>query len=251
MSQTVRRALPPVEHFSDEPRSLGEMADHLQMHNPTALRLLHTLEECGFARQLADGRYSVGFRIVAIAERSLDAMDLPTVARPHLAALSRQDGHTLHLAHLIQDEIVYVDKLDGRGAVHMQSRVEAPCGVAHRRGRQGDPRASGGAVTQSPPRACHYQRYPASTLTSPQEFRDELEATVARGPAEDDGEFEDFVPCVAVPVWDARGNVRASVSITALTALTSLEVLREYVSRLLVAAEEISRESWTGVRREP
>jgi DNA-binding IclR family transcriptional regulator len=242
MSQTVRRAMSIIEFCAERPRSLGELADHVQVHKSTVLRLAQTLEAAGFARQLPDGRYAVGFRLVAIAQQSLDDMDLRTIAHPHLERLGDQYGHTIHFASLVDDEIIYVDKVEGRGALKMQSRVGRPAEL-HTAGVAKAVLAylEEPLVTRLLSRAT-YQRYTPNTLTSPADLRAELAVTRERGWAEDDGEFEDFVACVAAPVRDARGNVRAAVSITALQALAPLDRLREHVPVLIDTCAAISRD---------
>ncbi len=248
MSQTVQRALSIIEFFAERPRSLGEIAEHLDVHKSTALRLLQTLERGGFAR-LADGRYTVGFRMVALAHQAVDHLELHTVAHPHLVRLSNRYGHTIHLAQLVDDEIVYVDKVDGRGALKMQSRVGRPVilhtsGVAKAILAHLDEESRDRFLDR-----VTYQRYTPTSITTPAAFRQELELIAARGWAEDDGEFEDFVNCVAAPVRDARGRVVAGVSVTALRALAPLEQIREYLPQLTDTCAAISRDlGWIGDR---
>ncbi|GIG87035.1 IclR family transcriptional regulator [Plantactinospora endophytica] len=246
MSQTVERALRILELFAERPRSLGEVAADLGVHRSTALRLVQTLERGGFARPV-DGRYTVGFRMVAIAHQAVEQLDLHPVAHPHLVRLGDRYGHTVHLAQLVDDEIVYVTKVDGRGALRMRSRVGQPV----------DPHTSGVgkavlAHLDQPARErflarLTYPRHTDTTITDPVAFRAELARIVERGWAEDDGEFEDFVNCVAVPVWDARGRVVGAVSITALRALAPLERLHEHLPELTGTCAAISRDlGWPG-----
>ncbi|MFY1692752.1 IclR family transcriptional regulator [Plantactinospora sp. WMMB782] len=246
MSQTVERALRIIELFAERPRSLGEIADDLGVHKSTAARLVQTLERAGFARPV-DGRHTVGFRMVAIAQHAVEQLDLHPVAHPHLVRLGDRYGHTVHLAQLVDDEIVYVAKVDGRGALRMRSRVGQPV----------DPHTSGVgkailAHLDQPARErflarLTYPRHTDTSITDPALFRAELARIAERGWAEDDGEFEDFVTCVAVPVRDARGRVAGAVSITALRALAPLERLREHLPDLTATCAAISRDlGWTG-----
>lgn len=242
MLQTVSRAITVIEFLGQKPRTLSQVADHLGTHKSTALRLLQTLEHGGFARQDTTGRYTVGFKLVEIAHRVLDDVDLYSVAHSRLAALSEHLGHTLHLAHLVGRDVVYLDKVDGSGAVKMYSRIGTNA-ILHTA-------AVAKAIlayTDEPLRSdiistIDYSRYTATTLTSREDFEKDLERTAERGWAEDNSEFEDFVNCVAVPIRGSNRQVRAAVSLTALRALAPLEVLRASVDDLLTAAQDISRE---------
>jgi DNA-binding IclR family transcriptional regulator len=247
MSQTVERAIDMVEFIAAKPRTLGEIALHYEVHKSTALRLLQTLEARGFARRDSGGRYTIGFRMIAVSQQALDNLDIYGTAHPYLLSLSAELGHTLHLAQLVGDEVLYVDKVEGRGAVKMYSRIGGSA-ILHTSG-------VGKAILaylEEPLRQrvldkLDLKRYTPTSITTAEEFARELALTRERGWAEDNGEFEEPINCVAVPVRDSRGLVSNAISLTALKALASLETLRTAVPRLLVTAEAISRETgWTG-----
>lgn len=247
MLETVGRAVAVIKYIGEKPRSLTEVATHIGTHKSTALRLLQTLEQTGFARQDGTGRYAVGFELVAIGQHALEDVDLYTVAHPRLVALSKRLGYTLHLGHLVGHEIVYLDKVEGRGAVKMYSRVGTTAilhtaGIAKAIIAYLDEPLLGEILNR-----VDYKPYTSTTLTNSSAFTRELARTAERGWAEDNGEFEDFINCVAVPIHGPKGRVRAAISLTALHALAPLEVLRASVGELSAVAEEISREcGWIG-----
>lgn len=247
MSQTVDRALSIIEFFAEKPRALGEIAAHEGIHKSTALRILQTLEARRFARRDAEGRYTVGFRMVEVSQRAVDNLDIVAIAHPRLVALSRELGYTLHLAQLVATEVIYVDKIEGTGAVNMFSRIGGPS-VLHTSG-------VGKAIVAhlEEPLLTHMienltlTRHTATTITSMVTFQRELALTRERGWAEDNGELEDAINCVAVPIRNSRGFVRNAISLTALRALAPLESLRKNVPRLQSEAGAISREyGWMG-----
>jgi len=247
MSQTVSRAIDILRFVGERPRSLGEVAERLEVHKSTALRLLQTLVAEGFARQGGDGLYRVGFGLIALANDSLDDLEVRTAARPFLQSLVDQYGHTVHLAQLVDDRIRYVDKLDGRGTVAMGSRVGNAvdlhtAGVAKAILAFLEP-----AARRRLEREITFQRFTSTTIVTPERLAEELEVTRARGWAEDDGEKEDYINCVAVPVFDARGRVCAGFSVTALRAVASLDELRRIVPAIQDVSRSISRElGWNG-----
>ena len=242
MSQTVERAVAIIEQISDRPASLGEVAEQLGVHKSTALRLLQTLERAGFARRGGDGRYAVGTRLIGIATKALDSLDLRDIARPHLTRLNDACGHTIHLASLIDGDIVYIDKYEGRSAVRMYSRI----------GKVAAPHASGVGKTilAYQPDAVdriEYVRHTAKTLVTPESLHSELAAIRQRGYATDDGEFEDMINCVAAPIRSGDGQVRSAISISAPKMVTPLAELMVLVPHLLEAAVAISRDyGWSG-----
>lgn len=242
MTQTVSRALQIVGFLAEHPRGLGDVAVFLGVHKSTAFRLLQTLEAEGFVRR--DGnRYALGFRVVTLAYQALDDLDLFSIAHPHLVSLASRLGNTFHLGQLIGPEVIYIDKVEGLGAVKMYSMV----------GRTASLYASGlgkavlAHVTE-PLRnemftGLRLQRHTTTTITTLAKLKEDLELTRERGWSEDNGEFEDFINCVAVPICDSRGRVQGALSMTAVKALTSLETLRQHVPELRTAAETIAKES--------
>lgn len=246
MSQTVRRAMSIIECISERPSSIGDVADLLGVHKSTALRLLQSLEP-GFARRLEDGRWTVGVQLIAIAQRALDSIDVRAVAHPYLQRLSALAGQTVHLGQLIGDDVVYVDKVEGQGQVRMYSRI----------GRTASMHASGVAkaivafleepLLETVLERIDFQRYTPTTVTPLPEFRREITAIRDRGWATDDGEFEEFINCVAAPVRNSDGTVRAAVSIAAPKMMASLTDLERLVPELLTTTLAISGElGWHG-----
>ncbi|ARQ71820.1 IclR family transcriptional regulator [Streptomyces marincola] len=242
MSRTVARALDIVGFLAERPRSLGDTAALLGVHKSTALRLLRTLENAGFARRRPDGLYTAGFRVIALAQQVLDQLDIREIAHPHLVALAEACGHTVHLAALVDGEIVYLDKVDGSGPSRLRSRIGRPA-VLHTAA------VSKAILAHLEPQlrerllaGADFARLTPSTRTDPAALRAELAVIAERGWAEDDEECEPYVNCLALPVRDATGGVLAAVSVTALSAVAPLPALRAVLPELRTAVARVSRE---------
>lgn len=242
MAQTVSNAIEILEFVSSGPRTLGEVADLLDVHRSTALRLLQTLTSGGLTRRRPDGRYGIGYRLVGLAQRATDQFDLQALAHPHLAALTGITGFTTHLAALEGVDIVYIDKVEAKGSVRLYSEIGKPVPL--------HTASAAKAVLAHLPRertlalleGWEYRVYTSTTITSQAALLAELDRAQRRGWAVDDGEFEDFVNCIAYPVRDASGGVVGAVSITALRAISDLTKLEELVPDLIRTCEAISRE---------
>lgn len=242
MVQTVTRAIHLLQCLAVQPRTLTEVSDLLGVHKSTALRLLQTLEAEGFARRHRSGAYSVGFGVIPLAESAIEQMDIRSTAHPHLERLAAELGHTVHLAQLIDGHLIYVDKVDGSGTVAMGSRLGLP------------PEIHTTAVAKII--VCHlpeadrdrliehadFHRYSSTTITNLADYLAELRRSRERGWAEDDGEKEDYINCVALPIRDAAGRVTIGMSVTALRAVAPLEELRGMLPQIRLVADAISAE---------
>lgn len=242
MSQTVDRALFILDRIAEEPQSLGMLADSLGVHKSTAHRLVQSLERAGFARRQDDGRYTLGSRLFAIGSKALESLDLRDIARPHLTRLNLLCGHTLHLASLIDREIIYIDKYEGTSSIRMYSRIGKTASLyASGVGKailayQDEPRLSDMI------RTIDFQRHTPDTITSEHGLRRELAAIRERGYGFDKGEFEDIIHCIAAPIRSANGSVTSGVSISVPKVLLSFEDLQQLLPELIAATEAISRD---------
>jgi DNA-binding IclR family transcriptional regulator len=247
MSQTVARAIDIISFVSVRHRTLGQIAEHLGVHKSTALRLLQTLEEGGFVRRVPGGAYGMGFQLIALGQLALDQVEARSLAHPILHELSEKYGHTVHLGELAGDQVVYVDKIDGRGTVAMGSRIGLPA-QAHTAAVAKVILAYQDEQTRARilERAA-FTRFTPTTITDADALEADLALTRERGWAEDDGEHEDYINCLALPVFDARGRVTHGISITALRAVAPLAELRADLDEFREAAHQISKNlGWGG-----
>jgi DNA-binding IclR family transcriptional regulator len=247
MSQTVDRALSILERIADEPQSLGMLAEALGVHKSTALRLVQSLERAGFTRRQDDGRYTLGRRLLAIGSKALESMDLRDVARPHLTRLNLICGHTVHLASLIDRDVVYIDKYEGTSSIRMYSRIGKTASLyASGVGKvilayRGEPQLSDMI------RTIDFQRHTPDSITSEHGLRRELAAIRERGYGFDRGEFEDLIHCIAAPVRSANGSVTSAVSVSVPRMLLSFEDLQHLLPDLMAATDATSRDyGWSG-----
>ncbi|MGW2126172.1 IclR family transcriptional regulator [Streptomyces sp. SM1] len=242
MSSSVNRALDIIEMLSESSQGPRELSERLNVHRSTIVRLLHTLESRGYVRRLPNGKWGGGFALVATSQRTLDAIDIREVARPHLAELGSALGHTIHLATLMGHEVVYIDKVEGLGAVRMQSRVGGKAN-AHTAGVAKAILAFAPAdIRDAAIEACTFERYSETTITTPQNLAAELERVRERGWAIDDGEAEDYINCVAVPIFGLDGAVAGGLSVTAVKSLAPLAALEAQMPRIQRARDAISAE---------
>jgi len=239
---SVERALHILVELASGPTTISELARRIDVHRTTSLRLLRTLEEERFVRRTDDGRYRLGPRMTTIAHAALEGLDLRTAASGHLRRLGEKCGHTVHLAALQDNSIVYIDKVESRHTIRMYSRIGA-LAPAHATG-------VGKAILAHLPTErrerllgpAPYRRCTPNTRVTPDELDADLDLILGRGWSLDDFEHEEFIHCVAAPVFDAAGQVTAAVSVSVPQMVLDQDELLALVPDVVATARAISEE---------
>ncbi|KJY37692.1 IclR family transcriptional regulator [Streptomyces sp. NRRL S-495] len=234
MSQSVDRALTLLGSLGDGPVTLEQAAGSIGVHKSTALRLLRTLEEHGFVHRLSDRRYRLGGRVLSLAQRALQEIDVRQVAAPYLAALNERCGCTVQLAVLQDDEVLYLDELAGRWSTD----PGRPTRIGRRASAAGT--AIGRVLLAGLPPTGAAASSAAASGAAADTLAAELAAVRHRGWAAESAEHREAVTCVAAPVAGSDGRAVAACAISApADRMPSAELLR-LVPELLCTAEAVS-----------
>lgn len=188
-----------------------------------------------------DQTYVVGLRALEMAQRSWQGMDVRAAAAEDILRLGEKTGDTVHLAVLDGTEVVYIDKVESRQQIRMFSAV----------GKRGPLHCTGVgkammAFLEEGRRVELAQRLPLkkftlNTFTSRAAFLKHLDEIRARGYARDLEEHELGIRCAAAPIFDFRGDVVASVSVTAPSFRLTPERLDKIGPFVVQAARSITR----------
>ena len=237
--QSVHRALDVLEAIASAGgrSTIADLAVATYLPLPTAHRLLRTLTERGYVRQLPDRRYALGFRLVPLG--AVANVLVGDNADEILAGLVRALGETANLAVLSGTHAEYVAQAPSRFSMRMFTevgrRVELhSTGVGKALLSQLDPSRVSEIV-----RRVGLSAHTPYTITSEQRLLRELEQTRTRGYAVDEQEQELGVRCVAVPV--ARGPAAfMAVSVSGPTVRMSDDVIEGAVPLLVDAARQLT-----------
>jgi IclR family transcriptional regulator, acetate operon repressor len=218
--------------------SISEIAAACGLPVPTIHRLVRTVVDRGYMRQLPNRRYALGFRLVPLGETA-SAM-LGASGRPVLEALVAELGESANIAVLERDRVMYIEQVPSHHTMRMFTevgrRVFAHC--------TGVGKAVLSLLPDEQVRALVLRTgMPAQTphtITNPDELILALRAIRRDGFAIDEGEQEAGVRCVAVPVKAA--NFRMAVSVSGPDARMTPELVARAVPLLTEASRELALE---------
>jgi DNA-binding IclR family transcriptional regulator len=250
MSQTVLRALSILRDLGTGPKSLDQIATLLGVHKSTALRLVQTLEQEGFARHDEKHRYRLGPQLFTLAHQALDDLDVRRLAAPYLTRLNEVHGHTVHLAAYMDGAVVYIDKYDSRHPVRMNSHIGATapahCTAVGKVLLAGLPEPRRRTLADR----ISYSPYTANTITEPAVFLAELDRVAGQGFAQDRAEHEEYINCIGAPIRDAAGTVLAAASVSVPEPILDHQGVLALLPDLLNATESASAElGWSAPDR--
>lgn len=249
--QSVERTFDIMEALADfkRPVSLSELSTKVTLNISTVHRLLSTLIERGYARQdTTSGRYSVGSRMLALASGLDSGGDLQSAARPVLQRLASTIGETANLSVRSGDQLVYIDQVQADRLMRMFTRVGSSVPLyctgsgklflafGYEPNTQERELERYLLANQLEPRT-------PSTITTPQELKQELLVIQQRGYSFDNEEMEEGVICVAAPIFDCTGKVVAGISISGPTSRmgnNGHRELKEVVKAVQQAAQDIT-----------
>lgn len=124
--QAVDRALDILDCFTFQHRefSLAEIAQATALDKATALRLISNLSRRGYLQQdPARGSYHLGLRLFELGGVVSSSFSLRRAATPSMDRLQSETGAIVLLGMMMEDQVLYVDKREGRGLLQISSDI--------------------------------------------------------------------------------------------------------------------------------
>ena len=229
--QSVERAADILELFlvSEPQLSVKEISESLSLSKSTVHGLIKTLEHRGYLQQNPDNlKYKLGLRLFELGHFIGNQLDITKIAQPIIKDTVDKLKETVHLVVRQQDELIYVEKLEGPQTLRIYSHVAI---LAYQDEKEID-------------RILSYKELEAFTeftVTDKAEIKKELPLIRERGYSIDDEEIELGLKCVAAPIFDHKGNAIASISCASPKMRLTEERLPVVIEGIKSAAIEISK----------
>lgn len=236
--QSVARVLDVLEAVAvaGGELSISEIASACGLPVPTIHRLARTLVDRGYMRQLPNRRYALGARLVPLG-KAAGAM-LGEWTRPVLEALVAELGESANVAVLDRDRAMYIEHV----ASHHSMRIFTEVGRRVHPHSTGVGKAVLSLLSDDQVRALLHRTgmsaQTAHTITDPDDLITALRQIRRDGYAMDEGEQEDGVRCVAVPV--AGMDFPMAVSVSGPAARMTSELVARAIPLLIEASHQLA-----------
>ncbi|GAB6179825.1 IclR family transcriptional regulator [Desulfotomaculum defluvii] len=242
--QSVDRAISILEVLekSSEPLGVTEISHRLDLHKSTTFGLLSTLERKNLVYQEPEsGKYKLGLRLLELGEQVQQRMNLRHQARPFLKKLVEEFKETVHLVVKVENDYVYIDKVDGPQAIRMYSQIGKRA-LMHCSG-------VGKAILAFLPTneqekimtGIELESFTPNTISNFDKLSKHLEEIRQKGYSIDDEEIEMGLRCVAAPILNHRGEAIAAISIAGPTTRMTYERIQDLVQPIKETSLLISK----------
>ncbi len=240
---SLARGLAVVQAFQERKRHLtiAQISHRTEIPRAAVRRCLHTLIKLGYAT--TDGRtYSLLPKVLTLGHAYLSSTPLAVSAQPYLDRMSEQLHEACNMATLEGDDILYIAR-----SATTQRLISVDLSVG---GRLPAYCTSMGRillaalddVTLSDYLA-HVELQPktSKTLATQQALADCLQLVRSQGWCIVDQELEQGLRSIAVPVYDASGQVVAAINVsTHAGRVARTELEQRFLPIMLAASRDLS-----------
>ncbi|HSO07907.1 MAG TPA: IclR family transcriptional regulator [Pelomicrobium sp.] len=226
---------------ADGPVAAVDLVPKVGLPKPTVHRLCTVLEDLGYLqREPGTKRFVIGQRQQRLALDSLINAYNRGARHAVLEALAREVGETVNVTVLSGNWVVYIDRVESHWPlrIHLQpgSRVPLHCGASGLLYLSLMPAAQRRRLLTAAP----LERWTENTITDPERIEERLKTIRKTRVGIEVEEFMRGLIGLAVPVYDGRGRICATVSMHAPTARFTVDEVLASVPALQRAAEAIS-----------
>lgn len=235
----VDRALAVLCTFSRERPALGvtEISERLNLTKSTVHRLLQALLLRGLVAQDPHRRqYTLGYRVLALAQAVPGEASLRHICRPHMTWLHSVTGETIALYVVAGDVRMCLDEIESPHMLRMSAGI-GRCFPLHRGA------ASKALLAGGPSDAATWRRAVARLKSGElAQLEAEIGLLRRRGYAESAGETVAGAASVAAPIRGPGGEVVAAISVAGPAARFGAEASGRHAAALIEATSRIARD---------
>ncbi len=243
--QSVERTFHILEALCENEAGIVELAERVQLNKTTVHRLLGTLVELGYVKQNEETlQYGLSAKFLTFGESVARQMDIITIAKPFLRALSNETNETIHLVSLEGNQAVYIDKLESTESIRMYSYIGKNIPLYCT--------AVGKIFLAFSDQLDFDEWYQAEkekivplterTIVTYEGLKDVVNTVREQGYAVDDEENEFNTFCVSAPIFDHLKRVRYAISVSAPKFRVLDKDFETYVQLVQDTAAKISKE---------
>lgn len=241
LNQSIIKAFILLDAFTDEKKEWGvrELAYKTGYNKSTVYRLLSTLVSLNVIHQNENEKYRLGSKLFELGNRVSLYQSLITVTNQPIKNVALEIQETVLLGTLKEQQVFYLNKADSLQGLKISTSIGSfqPIHAT----------ASGKlllAFSSVDKQEDYFKNtsltsFTQNTITKKNELKNRLQIIKNQKYALDLEEFELGLICIAIPIFNKKGNVIASISASGPSSRFRLENVQNYISILQKGAYSI------------
>jgi len=241
--QSVDRCLVIVEEVarSADPVSLRELVNLLGIDHSSVFRIANTLRRRGFLTYLTDRKaYILGPSVWRLSHQYDWGTMLIRVSRDHLKSLASQTQATAHLAIREGKQALFIDHAVGNSVIVVTGQtgelIPLYC-TAHGKALLAD---CDNADLESIFGLDTFRAYTKRTTNTLDQLTRDCADIRTQGFATDDGEYQEWIRCIAAPIRAGDGAIIGSIGVAAPLQHLTKDRYRVYGEQVFAVAQRIT-----------
>ena len=242
-SSSAERTLRVLQYLAErsQPVPLAELSNELDLPKPTVHRMCQLLLDLHMIKHdVQEKTYLIGPALQKLAMDTLTHGTVSQLRHSVLADLVDTVGETCNFTTLNGSSVLYLDRVETRYpwrlTIDVGERVPIHCTASGKLFLAMMPNIKRNYLL----RRIELTRLTDMTMTDIDQLRESLDEVQRVGYAEDRQEFITGLVAIAVPVHDAKGELRAAVAIHGPTSRINSDELRGMLPALHKAATRMS-----------
>jgi DNA-binding IclR family transcriptional regulator len=219
---------------------LTEIKSELNLPVSSVHNMLQAMIDAELATVSEDLRYSVGPRAVALALRTLQSLDIRTVARRYLQDLVKEIGDDVYLAIKIGNRVIYADRCLGTQRISLDIRLGESlflhCTATGKLFAALDAKLGAHALMSK------LVRITPKSIANTKDLELEFERIRSQGYAKSDGESVEGIFGYSVPIYDGAGGLTAALHVSVLQKRATKSHERKLLDCARSCAAQIERQ---------
>jgi DNA-binding IclR family transcriptional regulator len=243
-SSTIQRAIDILNLFIEHDKlSFTEMKEILGYNKSTLYRVLSMLDENNYLNKDTNNRYQLGINIFILGNKFSKENQIKHIAEPFMEEISKKTGLTTELGIIEGRDVVILCKVDPPESLMKFISLAGVVIPAHCTGIGKSLLAFSKEEQVNDIIDYHgLKKYNSNTITSRDELMQEIKEIRERGYSINNGEQEEYIKNISLPILNKKGYAEAAIGVTGFTLkFDEKNAMENYYSLLKDTANKIEK----------
>ena len=243
LNQSIIKAFTVLDAFTNEKKEWGvrELANKTGYNKSTTYRLLSTLVSLSAVHQNENEKYRLGSKLFELGNRVSLYQSLITVTNQPIKNVALEIQETVLLGTLKEQQVFYINKADSLQGLKISTSIGSYQPIHATASGKLLLAFSSKKTQEDILNNITFNKFTESTITSSHTLKNKLQKIKKQGYALDIEEFELGLICIAIPIFNNKGNVIASISASGPSSRFKMENVKNYISILQKGATLIEK----------